>query len=78
MADEQPALVTRILLSRIGYSNIFTLSEDDSAFFYEAGMMIDADGAPEAYNPDNKSGLDYLGNAGTPGNWWALVTDTGP
>jgi hypothetical protein len=25
----------------------------------------------------NKSGLDYLANAGKPGNWWALVTDNG-
>jgi hypothetical protein len=27
------------------------------------------------YDHDNKSGLDYLGNAGRPGNSWALVTD---
>jgi hypothetical protein len=39
--------------------------------------MIDADGAYRAYHPDNRSGLDYLGNAGKPGNWWALVTDNG-
>jgi len=54
-------------LKRIGYSDINTLDDDDSAFFYEAGMMIDADGAYHA----------YLGNAGRPGNWWALVTNTG-
>jgi hypothetical protein len=64
-------------LKRIGYSDINTLDDDDSAFFYEAGMMIDADGAYHAYHPDNRSGLDYLGNAGRPGNWWALVTDNG-
>jgi len=64
-------------LKRIGYSNINTLSDDDSAFFYESGLMIDADGAYHAYHPDNRSGLDYLGNAGRPGNWWALVTDNG-
>ena len=62
-------------LKRIGYSDINTLQDDDSAFFYESGMMIDADGGYHAYHPDNKSGLDYLGNAGKPGNWWALVTD---
>ena len=44
------------------------------AFVYESGMMIDADGAPNAYHPDGGA-LDYLGNAGKPGNWWALVTD---
>src|SRR5206468_11861088 len=64
-------------LKRIGYSGINTLEDDDSAFFYEAGMMIDADGGYHAYHPDNKSGLDYLGNVGRPGNWWALVTDNG-
>jgi hypothetical protein len=51
--------------------------DDDSAFFYEAGLNIDADGSPHTYHPDGRSGLDYLGNAGRPGNWWALVTDNG-
>jgi hypothetical protein len=64
-------------LKRIGYSNINTLDDDDSAFFYQSGMEIDADGAYHAYNPDNKSGLDYLANAGHPGNWWALVANNG-
>lgn len=63
------------LLKRIGYSNIDARRDDGSAFFYEAGLNVDADGAPHAYHPDGKSGLDYLGNAGRPGNWWALVTD---
>jgi Fungal chitosanase of glycosyl hydrolase group 75 len=65
------------LLKRIGYSDINTLEADDSAFFYQSGMMIDADGGYHAYHPDGRSGLDFLGNAGQPGNWWALVTDTG-
>ncbi|MBZ5662415.1 MAG: glycoside hydrolase family 75 protein [Acidobacteriia bacterium] len=43
-----------------------------SAFFYEAGMTIDADGAPNAYHPDN-TGLDDLTNAGGPGNWEGLA-----
>jgi len=64
-------------LRRVGYSNINTLQDDDSAFFYEAGMMIDADGGYHAYHPNNRLGLDYLGNAGQSGNWWALVTDNG-
>jgi hypothetical protein len=51
--------------------------DDGSAFFYEAGLNIDADGSPHAYHPDGRSGLDYLGNAGRPGNWWALVTHNG-
>jgi len=49
---------------------------ESAGFFFEAGMTIDADGAPDAYHPDD-TGQDYLANAGYPGNWWALVTDTG-
>jgi glycosyl hydrolase group 75 (putative chitosanase) len=45
-----------------------------SAFFYESGMTIDADGAPNAYHPDNL-GLDDLANAGSPGNWPGLAKD---
>ena len=45
-----------------------------TAFFYESGMTIDADGAPNAYHPDNL-GLDDLANAGGPGNWPGLAKD---
>jgi hypothetical protein len=47
---------------------------ENSAFFYESGMMIDADGAPNAYHPDN-IGLDDLANAGEPGVWEGLAKD---
>jgi len=47
---------------------------DDSAFFFSAGMAIDADGAPNAYNRDN-TGLDDLSNAGQPGRWEGLLAD---
>ena len=46
----------------------------NSAFFYESGMTIDADGAPNAYHPDN-IGLDDLSNAGGPGSWPGLAKD---
>ena len=45
-----------------------------SAFFYESGMTIDADGAPNAYHPEN-TGLDDLANAGAPGRWEGLAKD---
>ncbi|MBV8176491.1 MAG: hypothetical protein JO151_18275 [Verrucomicrobia bacterium] len=64
-------------LKRISHSNIKTHVDDHSAFFYETGLVIDADGSPHAYHPDGRSGLDYLSNAGRPGNWWALVTHNG-
>ena len=64
-------------LKRIGYADVNTLDNDDSAFFYVSGLMVDADGSPHAYHPPPDPGLDYIGNAGKPGNWWALVTDSG-
>src|SRR5438045_8956373 len=54
-----------------------SLVYDDSGDFYVTEMMIYAYCGYHAYHPYNKSGLDYLGNAGRPGNWWALVTDNG-
>lgn len=44
---------------------------DDGSISFVSGMTIDADGSPRAYGPDGK-GLDYLANAGHPGNWWGL------
>jgi hypothetical protein len=69
--------MSRKKLVRIGISDIFTFTEKPSVYFFEAGMTIDADGAYEAYHPVPGKGLDFLGNGGEPGNWWALVTDTG-
>jgi Fungal chitosanase of glycosyl hydrolase group 75 len=43
-------------------------------FFFVSGMTIDADGAPNAYNPDD-TGLDALANAGAPGHWDGIITD---
>jgi len=47
-------------------------------FFFEAGMAIDADGAPNAYHPQD-IGLDFLKNAGyppKPGKTpWGIVTN---
>lgn len=47
------------------------------AFVYEAGLAVDADGAFRAYHANNRLGLDTIEDAGHPGNWWALATDTG-
>jgi hypothetical protein len=47
---------------------------DSNAFFFISGMMIDADGAPNAYHPDD-TGLDELANAGSPSHWDGIVTD---
>jgi hypothetical protein len=47
---------------------------DSSAFFFSAGMTIDADGSPNAYSPDD-SGLDEIANAGSPGHWDGIIQD---
>jgi hypothetical protein len=43
-------------------------------FWFSTGMSIDADGAPNAYNAEDK-GIDRLRNAGDPktGRWWGLA-----
>jgi hypothetical protein len=50
---------------------------DGTHILFTSGMTIDADGAPKAYAPRGSGlqALDNIGNAGHPGNWWALVTD---
>jgi hypothetical protein len=47
---------------------------ESPAFFFASGMTIDADGAPNAYNPEN-TGLDDLANAGEPGHWQGVIQD---
>jgi Fungal chitosanase of glycosyl hydrolase group 75 len=49
-------------------------SSDSRAFFFVSGMTIDADGAPNAYNPSD-TGLDELANAGAPAHWEGIITD---
>lgn len=47
----------------------------DKAFYWTNKLECDADGAPNAYNPSD-TGIDYLANAGSPGNWWGISTDS--
>jgi hypothetical protein len=63
----------RHLSEPVGQLPIWHL-RDDAAFFFNAGMAIDADGAPNTYNSDN-TGLDDLSNAGQPGHWQGLLAD---
>jgi Fungal chitosanase of glycosyl hydrolase group 75 len=44
----------------------------ETAWFFRAGMSIDADGSPHAYHP-NDIGLDNLHNAGDPDDWYGIA-----
>lgn len=72
--DEDLKLKKEVFFT-VGNTRIWRIEGDD-AFFFEAGMAIDADGAPDTYHPDD-IGEDFLAYAGRPGNWGALVTDSG-
>ncbi len=51
---------------------------EDGWLAYLSGMAIDLDGDPEGYHLDGSPpGHDYLANAGGPGNWYGVATDTG-
>jgi hypothetical protein len=65
---------------KIGRTRVFRLRREGepTAYFYESGMTINADGSPRAYHPGGSPpGLDKLANAGRPGNWWGIATDSG-
>lgn len=51
---------------------------DSGAYFYVVhSMAIDADGAPNAYHPDD-TGIDALANAGFPNGSWKSILVTDP
>lgn len=52
-------------------------TNDDQVLLFRGGLNVKADGAPNAYHPDEARGIAKLAQAGHPGNWWGLVTDTG-
>jgi hypothetical protein len=61
------------------------VEENDGSVTFSAGATLDGDGAngqfggDPCYAPSSYSGgtLDVIGNAGHPGNWFGVVTDTG-
>lgn len=50
--------------------------QGEREFFFRAGLKINADGAYRAYHPKKGMGLDLLANAGKPGNWWGILTNS--
>lgn len=63
-------------MTSIGGVNIYR--DEMGAVLYKSGCTINADGSPHAYAPDNSglSALDWLANAGSPGNWWGIAVDS--
>lgn len=57
-------LLPYLALDGGGPRNTIYGQANGTALLFTAGMQIVADGAPNAYNPDNVSGLDDLANAG--------------
>lgn len=64
----------KTVFKTIGGKTVYSI-DSKNVYLFTSGLMIDADGSPKAYHQDNSKALDYLANAGKPGNWWALVTD---
>ena len=55
------------------------IDASQKSYVYKAGLMIDCDGSPNAYGPNN-SGLDYTANGGDDsggkaGAWWGGPVD---
>jgi hypothetical protein len=71
-ADKTQCARERLL--QVGGVAIFR-NRGESPFFFRTRMRIDADGAPNAYHPEDQ-GADFLKHAGKPGDWQGLVTDS--
>lgn len=52
-----------------------SIDTENGVITFVDGFHVDADGSPRAYGPAGTKPLDYLANAGTPGNWWGIATD---
>ncbi len=65
--------------SGTAYINSVAISLTEKTIEWSSKMSIDYDGSPRAYAPPDSglAPLDKLANAGRPGNWWGIATDTG-
>lgn len=69
--------MAKVVLMHIGGVPVYW-DEAESKIWYTGELTIDADGCPRAYGPEGCSPepLDYLENAGYPGNWWGIATNS--
>jgi hypothetical protein len=68
---------------KFGSNSIWTLDAHPDVPYWTCPLHVDADGSPRAYHPatpqassGSPPGLDYLANAGKPGNWWGIACDS--
>lgn len=57
------------LVKTVGSVRVY---EDSGALVYKTGATVNGDGSPHCYHSDDDQALDYLANAGSPGNWWGI------
>lgn len=68
----------RKIVAQFGSHYVLELTIRPGVPFWTCMLAIDADGHPQCYHPKGSPpGLDFLANAGKPGNWWALATGNG-
>ncbi|MCE7070885.1 glycoside hydrolase family 75 protein [Dyadobacter sp. CY327] len=73
LASGQPG---KTLYKTFGSVKVYEV-ESKGVYIFRAGFAFDADGAAKAYHKNDNVALDFLANAGKPGNWWGIVTNTG-
>jgi hypothetical protein len=73
MESQKPKMPKSILM-KIGGTPVYW---DGKVIEYTGEMTVCSDGSPRCYGPEgcHPEPLDYLGNAGYPGNWWGVTTD---
>lgn len=62
------------LVKTVGSVRVYA---DSGALVYKTGATVNGDGSPHCYHPDDDQALDYLANAGEPGNWWGIYAPNG-
>jgi hypothetical protein len=62
------------LIKTVGGVKVY---EDRGALIYRTVATVNGDGSPHCYHPNDDQALDYLANAGYPGNWWGIYAPKG-
>lgn len=62
---------------KFGSNYVMQLDDKPGVLYWTSGLHVDADGSPHAYHPNGSPpGLDYLANAGKPGDWWGIACNS--